>query len=169
MLGTGVLDREALASATQQAATLSEIVRNLAALYYETGYPAAQLRYGLAGSDLYVVATLGKLGHVEGPAELTPYFDDLAGLDPLTDSAFKKRRVLATAHADRAGLQIEPVIRADESGEAYTMTLEPVPEPPDRTRLKTEIGNPGNRFVGRHFLDLDARHGLKTGDEFNAT
>ncbi len=67
VLGPAVLDRDTLASATQEAATLSDVVRNLAARYYEAGYPAAQLRYGLAGSDLYVVATLGKLARIEGP------------------------------------------------------------------------------------------------------
>lgn len=169
VLGPAVLDRDTLASATQEAATLSDVVRNLAARYYEAGYPAAQLRYGLAGSDLYVVATLGKLARIEGPQALKSYFEDLAGLDPLTDSAFEQRRVLATAHADRAGLQVEPVFRPDPSGDAYTMTLEPVPEAPDPTRFKIELGNPGNRFVGRHFLDLDLRHGLASGDEFNAT
>ena len=169
VLGPSVLDRDALAGATHEAATLSDVVRNLAALYYQAGYPAAQLRYGLAGDDLYVVPTLGTLSRVEGSPRLTTYFDDLTGLDPLTDSAFEKRRVLATAHADRAGLQVEPVLRPDESGNAYTMTLEPVPEAPDPTRFKAEFGNPGNRFVGRHFLDLDLRHGLASGDEFNAT
>ena len=168
VLGAAVLDGDTLASATQQAATLSDVVRKLAALYYEAGYPAAQLRYGLAGSDLYVLASPGKLASVEGPQALEPYFEDLIGLDPLTDSAFERRRVLATVHADRAGLQVEPVFRPDPSGDAYTMTLEPVPDAPDPTRFKVEVGNPGNRFVGRHFLDLDLRHGLASGDEFNA-
>ncbi|MDB5969238.1 MAG: hypothetical protein JWQ90_1688 [Hydrocarboniphaga sp.] len=169
LLGTPVLSPEAAASAASGAESLSDVVRNLGALYYGAGYPATQITYGLAGQDLYVVATPGRVTSVTGPAELTPYFQHLVGTAPLTDDALEPRRALASIHADRAGMQSEPVLSSDGSADGYTMDLRPLPDSPDPTSLKAEFGNPGNRFVGRHFLDLDIRHAFTTGDELAAT
>lgn len=169
LLGPQVLSADAAASAAVNATSLSDVVRNLASLYYAAGYPAAQLTYGLSGQDLYVVARLGQITSVTGPEEIKPYFDGLVGVAPLTDNALEPRRALASIHANRAGVEVEPVLTPDASGNGYAMDLKPLPLSPDPTTLKAEFGNPGNRFVGRHFLDLDIRHGFATGDEFAAT
>src|SRR3546814_15428450 len=32
--------------------------------------------------------------------------------------------------------------------------------------MQVDFGNPGNRFVGRHFLDVDLHHSDDSGDQF---
>src|SRR3546814_19550471 len=34
------------------------------------------------------------------------------------------------------------------------------------TGMQVDFGNPGNRFVGRHFLDVDLHHSDDSGDQF---
>lgn len=168
VLGARVVDGAALAAAVAAADNVSNAVRALAAAYLEAGYPAAQLTYALNGKDLYVLATLGGVSSVQAKAPLGAYFQGLAGVSPLTDDALEPKRMLASMHADRAGLNAEPLLVPDGAG-GYAFDLKPDSTPAEPTAIKLEYGNPGNRFVARHFLDLDVRTGTEWGDEIRAT
>lgn len=168
LLGTKVLDDADIAKATQGAQSLSDVVRNLAALYYDAGYPAAQMIYALAEPDLYVLGVLGEVSAVEGDTAVTSYFTGLATGQPLRDSDLEPRRMLATMHSDRAAEQVSARFEPDPAGGGrYRMKLDQADGTPDPTDIKVEFGNPGNRFVGRHFLTLDGRTGFSTGDEIS--
>ncbi|HUP92988.1 MAG TPA: hypothetical protein VM074_12140 [Solimonas sp.] len=167
VMGARVLDDAALAATVAGADTLSNAVRALAAAYFAAGYPAAQLSYALSGQDLFVLATLGGISSVKAGEPLGKYFEGLNGVTPLTDESLEPRRLLATMHADRAGINAQPLLIADGSG-GYAFDLKPDKIPADPTQVRVEYGNPGNRFVARHFLDLDLRGGTWYGDELRA-
>jgi hypothetical protein len=184
-LGAKPLSDSQMQHAVDNKDTLSDAVRGLAAALYAAGYPASRLSYALSGQDLYVLATIGKVSTVAMDPPIAPYFRGLAGADPLTDDALERRRVLASIHADRAGIAATPsfapgvsVVPVSDGSSAtpsaplssdYTMSLMPNPgEAPDQDRFRLEFGNPGNRFVGRYFADLDVRAGTGDGDEFRS-
>lgn len=165
LLGPEVLDLDALTAIVTEAETLSNAVRALSRAYYDAGYPGAQLYYALLGEDLYVAVDLGELAAVEAPEALAPYFDDLPRGEPLTDGEFERRRALAAAYAERARLygdtQIVP------QGRARSLQISAHETDARATRGEIAFSNPGNRFVGRHFADLEVTHVRDSGDEFN--
>lgn len=181
-LGPKPLAEPQMLRAVATADTLSDAVRALSSALYAAGYPASRLSYALSGQDLYVLASLGKISKVDVNKPLAPYFRSLAGKDPLTDSELERRRVLASIHADRAGIAATPsfepgvsVVPVEGSTETaplasdYALGLKPGPgEAPDQNKFRVEFGNPGNRFVGRYFTDLDIRAGTGDGDEFHS-
>lgn len=184
-LGAKPLSDAQLQHAVENKDSLSDAVRGLSAALYAAGYPASRLSYALSGQDLYVLATLGKVSSVAIDRPIGVYFRGLAGADPLTDDALERRRVLASVHADRAGIAATPSFAPGVSvvpvtdgstpsagaplSSDYTLSLAPNPEGgPDQNRFRVEFGNPGNRFVGRYFGDLDIRAGTGDGDEFRS-
>lgn len=162
--GALALSENEVKTALAAAPSLSDAVRNLTAAAYAKGFPAVQTLYALAGQELYVTINPGKLSAVHAAAPMDRYFDDLAGADPLTASMLERRRVLASVHADRAGVESTPKFIADGAGgTVLEAQRDGLAEP---TALRLEYGNPGNRFVGRHFLDLSVETGDIWGDHF---
>lgn len=167
VIGPDVVSKEALTGAITGAENLSDVVRRIEAAYYLAGYPSVKVVYALAEPDLYVGVTLGKITKVEAPDRYRPYFDSMAGADPLTDEKLEPGRTLASLHADRAGQSATPTLVPD--GDGSILRIEPNDKGPGRSAMGMGFGNPGNRFVGRHFLDWFAKHSFTTGDEIRAT
>jgi hemolysin activation/secretion protein len=159
-----VLSAGAHVDAMDEADTLSNAVRALAQAYYDAGYPGALLRYALDGEDLYIHIDLGTLTDVRAPDSLLPYFDDLPRGTPLTDRELEPRRTLADAFADRAGLYAETALVP--VGEGRRLDISAQETDAERTHAKVAFGNPGNRFVGRYLLDIEASRTRHTGDLF---
>ncbi|MGQ0698735.1 MAG: ShlB/FhaC/HecB family hemolysin secretion/activation protein [Panacagrimonas sp.] len=168
VIGPDVMDKALLEAAITSASSMSDAVRLIQGLYYAAGYPAAGVVYALAEPNLYVLVTLGKVTKVEAPEPYDKYFAGVVGADPLTDEALEPRRTLASIYADRAGESVNPTLIPDEAGGAV-LRLEPTDNGPSRSTVGAEFGNPGNRFVGRYFVDYFARHSFTTGDEIKAT
>lgn len=169
VIGPDAVPANKLSEAITAAATMSDAVRLVQGLYYAAGYPGVQVTYALAQPDLYVWVKLGAVSAVEAPAPYDRYLAGVVGADPLTDADLEPGRTLGSVHADRAGQTITPKFIADETGNNMVLRVEPVDGEPKRSFIGAEFGNPGNRFVGRHFLDWYASTGLTTGDEFRAT
>lgn len=167
VFGPDVVSKETVEQAITGAENLSDAVRRIQAVYYLAGYPAARVVYALAEPDLYVSVSLGKVTKVEAPEPYAAYFDGLAGADPLTDEQLEPARTFASLHADRAGQSANPAFIAD--GEGSVLRIEPNDNGPGRSSMGLGFGNPGNRFVGRHFLDWFAKHSFTTGDEIRAS
>ena len=165
VFGTNVLSHDEVQAAASQGDTLSNAVRALGVAYYRAGYPAAQLTYALNGRDLYILVTLGRVSSVTGPDYLHGYFSGIEKADPLTDSALERRRVLASPRADRAGEEISSTLTRKPDG-SYNLDLQAAPDGPNLSAVRAEFGNPGNRFVGRYFVDLDVKQDTIWGDEF---
>lgn len=165
--GPDVVPKERLEQAITGAGNLSDAVRRIQAAYYLAGYPAARAVYALAEPDLYVAVTLGKVSRVEAPEPYAAYFNGLKSSDPLTDEALEPGRTLASVHADRAGQAANPTFVAE--GADTVLRVEPNDSGPKRSSIGAGFGNPGNRFVGRHFADWFAKHSFTTGDEMRFT
>lgn len=165
VLGASVLGSEELEPIFADADTVSNAVRALGRAYYDAGYPGAQIHYALVGEDLYVAVDLGELTDVQAPEALEPYFEDLPRGEPLTDRTFEKRRALAEAYAERARLYADTRLTADDGGRVLYITSH---DSDARTfSAGAAFSNPGNRFVGRHFLDLEASLVGDSGDELD--
>ena len=167
VIGPDVVNKATLEGVLANAVDLSDAVRQIQAVYYTAGYPAVKVTYGLAQPDLFVLVSLNKVSAVEVPAPYDAYFSGLPSADPLTDADLEPARTMASLHADRAGQIAVPVFKAD--AENTVLRIEPTDGGPGRSTMGLSFGNPGNRFVGRHFLDYFAGHGFTTGDELRAT
>jgi hemolysin activation/secretion protein len=166
VFGTDAIPQAKLQAAVQAADSVSNAVRALAGLYYNAGYPAATIIYALSGEDLYLFVALGVVTTTAGPDHLTRYFTGMDASQPLTDLMLEPRRTLASLQADRAGQNVTPEFLLQSNG-TYQLDLKTEPGKGGQTAFKFEVNNPGNRFVGRHFADLDAKFNDQWGDEFH--
>ena len=158
--GDRLLSNTALQAAVEGAPTLSDAVRNLARAHTLAGYPAARISYALSGADLYLHVSAGAVAKVEAPENLAPYFSGIEQAQPLTVNEFETRRVLADLHAERTG------VSATSAFEDETLRITPVESGLETFRLNAEVGNPGNRFSGRWFVDASGRVTDRHADEF---
>lgn len=165
--GPDVVDKSALEAAITSGDDLSDVVRQIQAVYYAAGFPAARVLYARSETDLYVQVSLGKVDRIDAPAPYDAYFRNLAPIDPLTDEALEPARTMASLHADRAGERAMPTFKSGPEG--VVLSIEPNATGPDQGEVGIEFGNPGNRFVGRHFLDYFGRASLASGDEIRGT
>ncbi len=149
-----------------EADSLSNAVRLINAAYYAAGYVGVRLSYALSGQDLYILTDFGKIKSVKAPPELLPYFEGLRGA--LTDEELEPIRALASVHADRAGKVVDMRLKpaADGTNDQDLEIKKRRKVKADAASVRLEIGNPGNRYVGRNFADLDVRGGIPSGDEF---
>jgi hemolysin activation/secretion protein len=157
------LDAGEVRDAIAGAVSVSELVSALAHAYYADGELSTQLLYAVDGDDVYLALYPRKIVKIDAPDALRPYFAPLAGT-PLSDRDLEPRRALANVDADRAGIAAQAWLEPVEGGADLQIV-------PDGRKLPTntasaEFGNPGNRFVGRHFLDLDLRHSDRSGNQF---
>src|SRR3546814_1514510 len=106
--------------------------------------------YAVDAQDIYLAIYRRRITAVQAPPALQPYFEPLLGA-PLTDSALEPRRALANVDADRAGIAAQARLQATEGG--AQLRIEPDGRELPTTGMQVDFGNPGNRFVGRHFLD----------------
>ena len=154
----------------QRSKTASDVVRAVAQHVYRAGYPAAEISYASTEDTLFVGVTLAHVAAVEMPAPVARYFEDLPDqVGALTDAQFERRRALASLHADMASLSMQP--KFEPTGQAGEMRLiaDASDTEDDASSLHAEIGNPGNRFVGRHYVDASVSAGLASGDRFVAS
>ncbi|WP_028079648.1 ShlB/FhaC/HecB family hemolysin secretion/activation protein [Solimonas soli] len=157
------LPARTLRAAVDGAMSVDELLHGLARAYYEQGLLSAQLRYALDGDDVYVLVEQRRVAEVRAPRVLMPYFEPLVGA-PLNERTFEKRRALANVQAERAG--IEAQTQLEETPNGLVLDIEQEGGRRDTSSARAEIWNPGNRFVGRNFLDLDLRHSNVVGDQF---
>lgn len=167
VIGPEAVPRETLEQAISGGENLSDVVRRIQAAYYLAGFPAVRVVYALSEPDLYVQVSLGKITRVEAPDRYLGYFEGIESADPLTDEALEPARTFASLHSDRAGESAIPSFKPD--GDGAVLRIEPDGKGPGRSAMGLGFGNPGNRFVGRHFIDWFGKHSFTTGDEIRAT
>lgn len=162
----GVLGEEQIRAATAGLDDLSNAVRALASAAQRAGTIAPKTLYVRSGSEVYVSIYAGMLGSVDAPQPLMPYFEGLAGGEALDLGDFERRRLFASVHATRLGAGYTPVFTPGE-GDRYDLTLKPSADAVNPGVVRVNLSNAGNRFTGREFLDLDARRGTASGDEYS--
>ncbi len=156
-----------LEAVVADADSLSNAVRLINAAYYASGYLGVRLSYALSGQDLYILTDFGKITSVQAPPELLSYFENFRGA--LTDEELEPVRALASIHADRAGKVIDMRLKpATDGTNDQTLVIKKRRKvKADSASVRIDIGNPGNRYVGRNFADLDVKGGIASGDEFH--
>ena len=163
ILGTLPSSSDRLQRLIEPAEDLSAAVRLLSDHYVRSGYPATQLRYMLIDDDLFLIAMLGQVVDVQAPEVLLPYFEPFVGRSPLRGSDLECARILASLHADRAGLNLAATFEPHDL-DGRVLQLRDVNGDIDTRRITLGVGNPGNRFTGRHLADVLAEHGFASGD-----
>lgn len=121
--------------------------------------------YWLQGADgsLNVWLVSVPLTRVQGESPLREYFEALARKpQPLTPARLEPARTLAGLHARRAGLSSTPRLQPDGVGLSLQV---PAIRQDDQGGIQVSYGNPGNRYVGRRFVDFDARAASRGGGE----
>ncbi len=153
LIGNRALSQAELERIVTRADTLSDVVRGLGQTYYLDGYPATQLIYALSGSDLYVLVLPGRVTAISGPDSLLPYFEPARQQPQLTAASLEPGRVLAGVHSDRMGLKVSSTLVPELEPGRYRLALQAESARTHPLALRFEIGNPGNRFSGRHFAE----------------
>lgn len=158
----GVSD-EMFAAAQERADSLSTVVRMVAQLYYGSGVITARTYYARVGDVVYVGVVDAGFSGASVADPLAQYFEGVSENGRLKVSTFERGRALASVHAERANLDTQAGFVASGEQVGFNLGAEPTGEKP--TKFQMEIGNPGNRFVGRHFAHFEARTGTDRGDE----
>jgi hypothetical protein len=161
----GVLDESQILDAVAGMRSLSNAVRALAAAAQRAGVLIPRTIYARSGDEVYVVITPGQLAAVDAPEPLQPYFDDLSGKQ-VDLSAFERRRLFASVHATRMGENLSSSLLDLGEGQ-YRLQLASGTSSAEPGSVRLNLSNAGNRFTGREFLDLDARTGTASGNEYS--
>ena len=154
-----LLDQESAAQAIAEAQDLSAAVRALGNAAYLKGYPSAKLSYARDGQNVFILVKSEPVVSLTAPDLIAPYFERM-DMGDIRDTDLEPRRVLANLQSERAGKNYSA---SAENGE---LAFRERDSEGDQTDFYIEFGNPGNRFVGRHFLDGMARFSTQSGAEF---
>lgn len=159
------VDVDELRHSLLQSASAEDALRRLPYLMVAAGYLSVRTYYlEQADGSLQVWLIPVALTAVDGEAPMLDYFQPLAdSRRPLRAADLEPRRTLAGLHADRAGLRAGARLLPD--GEDLRMDLHSYAQG-DRGKVRVAVGNPGNRYVGRRFVDLDVRMDSVSGAEF---
>lgn len=152
--------------AAEDADSVSDLIRKLSRLAYLKGHLSAQMLYSRVGNTVYAMLVPVDVQDVTVEQPLGKYFDGLKTGQPLQATAIERRRALASLHADRAGLHAALQWQVDQRVKPARLSLTTESQKKRKRRLSgwLEFGNPGNRFVGRHFLDGFGQWTSRAGD-----
>lgn len=154
IIGNSHLSEERVLEVTGPGRTASQKIQLLNALYQEEGYPLVNIHYAREGDTVYVLVHEGELAAVDAPDLLRPFFVPLIGEPSLRRAQLQRRQVLAEIKARRAGLDVDAsyTFADDRDPGDFTLSLASERDPEhSRWNLTAGLGNPGNRFIGRHF------------------
>lgn len=163
--GNSLLSAEQIDAALAEAGTPSQAVRNLNQAYWEAGHLLVTLQYAVRDQALVVGVTEGQLADVIAPESIYPFFNGLIGDTNLTRDEFNDARLLSNMKSQRAGYDINIRYHLEPNApENVTLIMESeAQEDHDDSGLTVTFGNPGNRFVGRYFGNVEYNHLFDTG------
>ncbi len=156
--GNTLLTDTEVQSALQQGKTLSESVWYLHYAFINSGHRLTRLRYFLESDTLHIRVIEGYLSGIKGQNSLTRFFWDVDGQSfPL--HRLESARILANIQAKREGLTVSSDYTPEHAtSDQIQLTLQSEKDTTYRPfSIEAEVGNPGNRFVGRHFLLANAK------------
>lgn len=169
VFGNTLLSTEQLDAALAEAGNPSQAVLNINQAYWEAGHLLVSVQYAVDGDKLIVGVTEGALADVIAPESIYPFFDHLIGDTDLTRDEFEDARLLANLKSERAGYDLNVRYHmAPNQPDQVTLVMESVEnEEHQATGLTVTFGNPGNRFVGRYFGNIEASHQFDNGTQLN--
>lgn len=164
--GNRYLTKSQIEKIAAASTTPSQAIRALNQVYYQLGHLLVAVYYAPEGSSIHVHVINGRLTGVEGPDSVKGHFEPLVGDKDLTVADFERRRVLAELQALRMGRDYAIRYSVGEDPEQFVMVFDSA-EAADykATDFILEVGNQGNRFVGRYFAGASVEHRLWKGAE----
>lgn len=163
--GNTLLTSEQIDAALAEASNASQAVLNLNQAYWQAGHLLVTLQYAVKDSELVIGVTEGQLADLIAPESIYPFFDGLIGDTNLTHDEFNDARLLSNMKSQRAGYDINIRYHLEPNNpENVTIIMESEEQEDfDDTGLSVTFGNPGNRFVGRYFGNIEYNHLFDTG------
>ena len=141
-------------------------VKALSLAYYQLGYLLETVYYAKGNGRLLIHVVNGQLANVDAPESIEPHFHKLAGDTDLTIAELDKSRVLADVKSRRMGKDFRISYKLDGDPEKYTLVVRGEDaKDHDAGSFSFNIGNPGNRFLGRYFAGLGYQQDFKNGTQ----
>lgn len=156
--GNTLLPETEIRTAMQSASAPEAAIAALRRAYTDKGYFLVAVVAQVQAQEVRVDVTQGRLAHVEGPAELAAYFNDLLGRDTVRNPQVVRRGLLAQADAATNGEQPRiSFVPAAEHG-ASTLRIDTVPLKESRTASgSVTVGNLGNRYAGHDLVQVQGQ------------
>lgn len=169
VFGNRLLSKEQLDDALANAGSPSQAVLNITQAYWDAGHLLVTVQYAVEGKKLLIGVTEGTLADIIAPESIYPFFDHLIGDEDLTRDEFEDARLLANLKSERAGYDLNVRYHMEPNKpENVTIVMESVEnEEHQATGLTVTFGNPGNRFVGRYFGNIEATHQFDNGTQLS--
>ncbi|MFT5575811.1 MAG: hypothetical protein ACI89D_001330, partial [Bermanella sp.] len=171
LTGDHRLDMTELDTLFAKAKTPSQLILLINAATYDKGHLLVRVLYSApVGDVVHVHAIQTTEAQVKSNAFISDHFSDLADDVNLTREEFKIRDVLATIHSERIGVDYSI---SYQTSAANPNTLDLIfsatdDSEHDATDFIVQLGNQGNRFGGRYFIDLGFKHDFGNGIQFSA-
>lgn len=167
--GNTLLSKAQIDEALAQAGTPSQAVLNLNQAYWQAGHLLVTLQYAVDGQKLAIGVTEGTLANIIAPESVYPFFDHLIGDTDLTRDEFEDARLLANLKSERAGFDLNLRYHMEPNQpENITIVMESQEnEEHEDTQVTVTFGNPGNRFVGRYFGNIEISQQFDNGAQLN--
>lgn len=163
--GFPYLKRRQVIQLLEASRTPSDFIRALAKTYHLQGNLLVQVLYRQERDTVFVYVVQKTLSSLSGPESITGYFQDLTGEENLERSEFERYRLLANLKARRQGVNYSVTYsKADDDGVSIVFKPNQTFEV-DRTKVNLNVGNQGNRFVGRYFAGAGVSHTFYNGVE----
>ena len=167
--GNRYLTSDQIESIAAASTTPSQAIRALNQAYYQMGHLLVAVYYAPGGSTIHVHVINGRLDGIEGPEVVKSHFTPLVGDEDLTVDEFERHRVLADLQAMRMGRDYAIRYSVGDDPERFVLVFEGASAADYKpTDLTFEVGNQGNRFVGRYFAGVGVEHHFWEGAEFTA-
>jgi len=164
LMGIDDIDAAELQTLLQQADTVEKVIFALRDHQYRRGRLASRLAYAVDGKRVYVWSVDRPIRRVVGDAQFRRFFEESRGAFDLNE--FERGRVLASAHADRVALSVQPRF-TDLPGNQTDLELLVTPTPDARRRALTlALSNHGSRYSGEHLIAANYRHASYSGSEY---
>ncbi|MBB3046622.1 hypothetical protein FHR99_000858 [Litorivivens lipolytica] len=117
---------------------------------------------------VHVLAIQKRLGEIEGDDAITHFFSGLENTPSLKRHEFLRRQILANQYSRRTGRDYSTTYSSANAGALNIQLNEKASSKRKRWRGSLQLGNQGNRFVGRYFADTALSYTFSRGTQLQA-
>jgi len=165
LLGFDGVTAQDLQALLNRSANMEQVVLALRDRQYQRGDLSSRLAYAVDRNDVYIWSIERPIRRVVGDAEFGRYFGEVTDSRTFDLGEFERSRVLASAHADRVALTVQPRF-LESAGSWVDLDLRATPTPDaQRSAVNLEISNHGSRYSGENIVGLNLRHATHGGNE----
>ncbi len=168
IVGNRYLSEDQVRQVLAAAQTPSQAIRGLSNAYHRFGHLLVKLYYVAEGNRVSVYVVQTRLADIRAPHSILVHFNDVIGDSDLEVGEFDRRRVLADMKSRRAGVDYDISYQAGDGLWDTVMVFHAQPVPDyEHNDIYLDVGNQGNRFLGRYFGGAGMTHRFGSGTEFS--